>query len=79
MASVGSTQDAGSHIYPHCALVYRKPFTLTVARLAFFKPCQHLYGFMWVQFYTQWYVQGVFVAYSGFLWLPMGPSGSPVA
>ena len=50
----------------------------TVSRF-FFKPCQHLCGFMWVQFYTQWYVQGVFVAYSGFLWLPMGPSGSPVA
>ena len=41
--------------------------------LAFFKLCQHLCGFIWVQLCTQWYVLGVFVAASGFLWFPMGP------
>ena len=35
----------------------------------FFKLCQHLCGFIWVQLCTQWYVQGVFVAASGFLWV----------
>ena len=38
-----------------------------------FKLYQHLCGSTWVRVCTQWYVQGVFVATHGFLWLPRGP------
>ena len=45
----------------------------------FFKICPHLCGFIWLQLCTQWYVQGVFVAVSRFLWLPTGRRSTPVA